>query len=71
MEDLVASARGNCRLCRLFWETIPVKDLSLLFEQGQMSAWLHWNPATSLFDCLEMDSLQFQLMPTTGMLRLS
>jgi len=67
VEDLIISARNNCRICRMFWETVPVKDLKHLFERGSMSMWLHWNPEKLLFDGLEMDSLRFQLMPTTGM----
>ena len=67
VEDLIISARNNCRICRLFWETVPVNDMKRLFERGSMSMWLHWNPESMLFDGLEMDSLRFQLMPTTGM----
>jgi hypothetical protein len=67
VEDLIISARNNCRICRLFWETVPVKDLKQLFERGSMNMWLHWNPENLLFDGLEMDSLRFQLMPITGM----
>lgn len=67
VEDLIISARNNCRICRLFWETIPAKDLKRLFERGSMSMWLYWNPESLLFERLEMDSLQFQLIPTTGM----
>jgi hypothetical protein len=67
--DLVVSARQNCRVCRLFWETVPVKDLKAIFERGSISIWLHWDPNNAVFDGLEMDSLQFQLMPTPGMSR--
>jgi hypothetical protein len=67
VDDLIISARNSCRICRQFWETVPVKDLKRLFERGSMSMWLHWNPESLLFDGLEMDSLRFQLMPTTGM----
>jgi hypothetical protein len=67
VEDLIISARSNCRICKLFWETVPVKDLKQLFERGSMSMWLHWNTESLLFDGLEIDLLRFQLMPTTGM----
>jgi hypothetical protein len=33
VEDLAASARGDCRICRLFWETVPMKDLKLLLNR--------------------------------------
>lgn len=65
--DIVVAARQSCRVCRLFWETVPVKDLKSLFARGSVSIWLHWDLDNRVFDSLEMDTLQFQLIPTPGM----